>query len=103
LFRGKWEEVKKNLLFLPPLTTKWGSSFISFLLLKRVKLDNLGLFFPYIIFNSNLEKTYSHNLLGEEKNEYFLVDGRKGESRLKGCSSLERMEVGRDSVGTLKS
>jgi hypothetical protein len=32
-----------------------------------------------------------------------LVDGRKKESRLKGYNSLERMEVGRDSVGSLKS
>jgi hypothetical protein len=29
--------------------------------------------------------------------------GRKKESRLEGCSNLERMEVGRDSVGSLKS
>jgi hypothetical protein len=31
-----------------------------------------------------------------------LVDGRKKESRLEGCSSLEKMEVGRDNVGSLK-
>jgi len=32
-----------------------------------------------------------------------LVDGRKKESRLKGCNSLGRMEISRDSVGSLKS
>jgi hypothetical protein len=57
LFGGKWEEVKKNLLLLLPLATKWGSSFISFLLFKKAKSDDLGLFLPNIIFNSNLEKT----------------------------------------------
>jgi hypothetical protein len=63
--------VKNNLLLLLllRLATKWGSSFISFLFFKRVKLDDLGLYFPGIIFNSNLEKTCSHNFIGEEKNE----------------------------------
>jgi len=32
-----------------------------------------------------------------------LVDGRKKENRSKGCSSLGRMQVGRDSVRSLKS
>jgi hypothetical protein len=91
---GKWEEVKKNLLLLLPLAskqnnlflllllpltsklknlllllplaTKWGSSF---LFKKKAKSDHFGSLFSSIIFNSNLEKTYSHNLLGEEKNE----------------------------------
>jgi alpha-N-acetylglucosamine transferase len=61
---GKWEEVKRNLLLLLALATKWGSSFTSFLLFKRAKLDHFGLFFSDIILISNLEKTCSHNLLG---------------------------------------
>jgi hypothetical protein len=32
-----------------------------------------------------------------------LVDGGKKENRLEGYSSLGRMEVGKDSVGSLKS
>jgi hypothetical protein len=32
-----------------------------------------------------------------------LVNGRKGENRLEGYSSLEKMKVGRDNVGSLKS
>jgi hypothetical protein len=56
---GKLEEVKRNLLVLLPLATKWGSSFTSFLLFKRVKFDHLGLSFPDIISNSNLEKACS--------------------------------------------
>jgi hypothetical protein len=69
LIGGKWEEVKKNLLLLLPLATKWGSSFTSFLLFKKAKSDDFGFSFLNILFNSNLEKTCSHKLLGEEKNE----------------------------------
>jgi hypothetical protein len=68
----KWEKVKKNLLLLPPLVfehenlllplaTKWGSSFLLF---KNAKLDHFALSFLDIIFNSNLERSYFHNLLG---------------------------------------
>jgi hypothetical protein len=70
----KWEEVKKNLLLFPPLAsehknlllllplaTKWGSSLFLF---KRAKLDHFALSFLDIIFNSNLERSYFHNLLG---------------------------------------
>jgi hypothetical protein len=32
-----------------------------------------------------------------------LVDGRKKEGRLEGCSSFERMEISRDNVESLKS
>jgi hypothetical protein len=95
--------VKKNLFLLLPSATKWGFSFISFLLFKKAKSNDLGFSFPNTIFNSNLEKICSHNLLGEEKNEESLVDGRRRESRLEGYNSLERMEVGRNSVGSLKS
>jgi hypothetical protein len=57
----KWEEVKKNLFLLLLLATKWGSSFLLF---KRVKLDHFALSFLDIIFNSNLESSYFHDLLG---------------------------------------
>jgi hypothetical protein len=36
----------------------------------------------------------------EEENEKSLIDGRNKESRLEGDSSLERMEVSRDGLGT---
>jgi hypothetical protein len=48
-----------------------------------------GLSWKNIIFDSNLERTCSHNLLWEE-------NGRMGESRLDGGNNFERMEVNRD-------
>jgi hypothetical protein len=65
--------------------------------------DRPFFFFSNIIFNSNLEKTCSHNLIGKKMNEQSLVHGKNKESRLEGCNSLEIMEVGRDDVGSLKS
>jgi hypothetical protein len=74
-----------------------------FFSLKGRSLIILAFSFPNIIFNSNLEKTCSHNLIGKKMNEQSLVHGKNKESRLEGCNSLERMEVGRDDVGSLKS
>jgi hypothetical protein len=52
-----------ELLLLLPLAIKLGSSFTSFLLFKRADSDHLGFSFSDIIFNLNLEKFCSHNLL----------------------------------------
>jgi len=65
-------------------------------------LDHLGLSFLEIIVDSNLENTCPITFLSREI-MINLVDGRKKESRLDGCSSFEKMEVNRDSVGNLKS
>jgi hypothetical protein len=62
----------------------------------------LGLSFLEIIVDSNLENTCPITFLSREI-MINLVDGRKKESRLDGCSSFEKMEVNRDSVGNLKS
>jgi hypothetical protein len=56
--------VKKNLLL--PLAIKWESSFLLF---ERAKSNHFGSFLKKIIFNSKFEKSCSHNLIKEEKNE----------------------------------
>jgi hypothetical protein len=60
-----------------------GSSFTSFLFLffKRANSNHWWLFLSLdIIFNSNLENTYSRNLVEEEKNDYsWWMVGRRVE------------------------
>jgi hypothetical protein len=56
-----------------PLVIELGPSFTSFLFLlfKKANLDHWGFFsLPDIIFDLNLENTYSYNLFWEEKNDY---------------------------------
>ncbi len=98
---GKNEKV--FFLFLP-LATKLGATFTSFhlLLLKKVNSDHLEFFFKRIIFNSNLENIESHNLF-EEKKMIRLRNGIKKESRINVWRSVEKLEVSKDSVESLKS
>jgi hypothetical protein len=70
---GKWEKVKKNLLLLLllPLATKlWiYLHFLSFFSLKGGLKSWEVLSFPEHNFQFNVENTYSHKLLEEEKND----------------------------------
>jgi hypothetical protein len=61
------------------------------------------MFFWKTILDSNLEKyLFPQPSLGG-KECLLLVHGREKESRMDVCSSFEKMEVNRDSVGSLKS
>jgi hypothetical protein len=70
-----------------PLATELGSSFTSFLFL--LFKEQIWIIWGFLFWSREIMIN--------------LVDGRKKESRLDGCSSFEKMEVNRDSVGNLKS